>query len=678
MVIKTLLLACLLFATSCSFIKSVWNAPPPFRPMVRIAPAPVPEIAAIFSDDDSTSIAATRAWKSLILDAFNKVEGRNPNLLSFGEIRLLVESGFIRIGGSPMNSADRVISLLEFLGFHDRVTSAGVATLLDWFEGHRTEARRLHHLLNDPARSSRHLQTRELFELIHFAGSVFELHGGVPFTRDEWIRWLAPWIPSELPHAKSALPEEVALLLGLSATVCGENRNWGKCLHDLSATFRDASLAVDYILGRQDPRATPEEIRHSAMLLESRSKEWFEGHPPLPLRRITRLASALEVPEPEGESALFDWVPVLNPGSERDAISAELLVRLAGMVSKAILKSETGANPRDRIHEEVSSWLLERTRGRDQAEQLIRLGIRLIDTTTHLSNLIRAIRELPLDPSSVAHSLAPHPLPGIGELLQIGSDLLPDREAAPAGLDATGLLAWMRLYERLRSLNPRGLVDCGVEFRDDSRGKFLKRRTVLECLPRMVRDEFPRVYQDCLNWGFERTCGVVFDEILPNPDPGSIELEVHDADIIPLAGMLFERIYDFCDENRNGLLEAGGVRAGEKRCVAAVGVRIADALMDADFVKSTPKALRFLGWIRRPGPASRIAESGLARGSLSGTSWYRLLGSLFERMPASPGSVLSFLAEIMNTEKTRAIDLDQTGPLDSPGTELLYHRELSR
>ena len=379
-------------------------------------------------------------------------------------------------------------------------------------------------------------------------------------------------------------------------------------------------------------------------------------------------------------------MPVLNPAGEKTAISAEIPVKIAAIASDAILKTLDSPSEQARSHlplrsnlySGTSDWLIAITSRPKQEERLIRLGIQLLDTATFLENILAQLRELPVDESSAERSLEPHPVGALATLLRIGSEILPERKAPVFAIDTAGLAAWFEVYDELRSLNPRALLDCGVAFRESPRGKFLKRRTVMECLPRMIKEGFPRTYQECVGRGFERTCGVVFDEILPNPDPGSIELELHDADIIPFAGLLFERIYRHCDSDKSGTLDAGGFRTSEKRCVVDLGVRIAEALMEAGFVKSSGKARRLLGWIRRPVPASRIAESALARGTLEGIPWYRQIGSVFERMPASPGSVLSLLAEIMNADKTRAIEADQTGPVDSPGTELLYHREMSR
>jgi hypothetical protein len=155
--------------------------------------------------------------------------------------------------------------------------------------------------------------------------------------------------------------------------------------------------------------------------------------------------------------------------------------------------------------------------------------------------------------------------------------------------------AYAREFERFHELlvsEPRGGLP-------PVRARFVSIDQFREALPEILGRHFPRTAVSCHQWGWDESCGKAFLKIIPQSSehPGFIKLA--DLDLITILGASLEGLFDSCDGDGNGKLEAGvlgGILSGDDELDCAV-TRSKDAairLMDS-------KVLRIEGFWQRTG-----------------------------------------------------------------------------
>jgi hypothetical protein len=131
------------------------------------------------------------------------------------------------------------------------------------------------------------------------------------------------------------------------------------------------------------------------------------------------------------------------------------------------------------------------------------------------------------------------------------------------------------------------------------RARFVSVGQLRESLPQILGKHFPRMAASCHRWGWEQSCGKAFLKIIPQSEehPGFVKLA--DLDLITILGASLEGLFDSCDVDGNGRLEAGvlgGLLSGDDELDCAV-TRAKDAtlrLMDS-------QVLRIEGFWQRTG-----------------------------------------------------------------------------
>jgi hypothetical protein len=722
MIKSVLVLVIFSVISSCGFIKSIWNASAPLPALVHLQSNPLPNFSDIFNPNDQISAFAMAQWQGIIRDLFRKIEGAHQNSLSFKEIRILVESGLVKFGPDPKNSADRIIAVLEFLGFKKQVTAEGAETLLHWLVQHRCEARAAYLSLTEVHTKASPLTAAEVFNTLDFFGSLLELEGSEPVTPNMLAGWASPWIPDHPPHLRSALRSGADLLISLTSSFCGDGvdpnfwngKNTGKCIHQFVKTFKETAPALDFYFGIRSPFKDPETIRNATIALSSQAHSWFNEHPPLPVDRIIQFGKDLSLRTPSDPHDLFLWANDLDGSAQSDSISLNILTHLSEALTQTtesfllgiatlpapgpcaltdwtrcefsgeskILgqffdenihpvpgEKSLGLFSKVLLYRNLAEGIIQDLKGAQPdlsqsnlAERMTTLIPEILDCGTYLRNILNQIQDLPIENGNLHDTLKSYQFSGLVELIRLASEVIPNRVSLPpsagksADLDGTGLTGILYTYDRIRSMNPNTLNTFEIPIRSEGQNQYVKRKSVMDSLPGLLEHDFPKIYNSCLDYGFSRTCEIIFDEILSDSIPGTDEIEVQDLDVIPLAGILFERIYRHCDLNQDGKLIANRF-INEKKCIVDIGTRVAQGLMNAGFIKSEPKVRRLIALTQRFFGASWAAQAALTRGTLQGLRWYTVPGSRLTQRPASKGSVLSLIAEIMDPEKAAARDL---------------------
>ncbi len=105
------------------------------------------------------------------------------------------------------------------------------------------------------------------------------------------------------------------------------------------------------------------------------------------------------------------------------------------------------------------------------------------------------------------------------------------------------------------------------------RARFVSVEQLRESLPQILGRHFPRTAASCHHWGWTESCGKAFLKIIPQSDehPGFVKLA--DLDLITILGASIEGLFDSCDADGNGRLEAGvlgGLLSGDDELDCAV------------------------------------------------------------------------------------------------------------
>ncbi|MEK6578013.1 MAG: hypothetical protein AABZ55_02190, partial [Bdellovibrionota bacterium] len=106
-------------------------------------------------------------------------------------------------------------------------------------------------------------------------------------------------------------------------------------------------------------------------------------------------------------------------------------------------------------------------------------------------------------------------------------------------------------------------------------------------LGQAIRINYPRTYESCVKWGFEKSCAVALDEIVPNAYGHSEYITEGDLHVITLILSGVESLVDFCDYNHDGRIRTATQlgKYDELDCVFSRSTEIVKRLMDTNIIK---------------------------------------------------------------------------------------------
>lgn len=82
----------------------------------------------------------------------------------------------------------------------------------------------------------------------------------------------------------------------------------------------------------------------------------------------------------------------------------------------------------------------------------------------------------------------------------------------------------------------------------------VERASLIKNLPKILKDQFPRTYAACNKFGFDRSCGMTFDELLPAAPAGSRFIHANDLDLLTIVAVSMEGVIDSCDSDGDAKL----------------------------------------------------------------------------------------------------------------------------
>jgi hypothetical protein len=139
-------------------------------------------------------------------------------------------------------------------------------------------------------------------------------------------------------------------------------------------------------------------------------------------------------------------------------------------------------------------------------------------------------------------------LSNISNTFPTGSVIL-DRPAITAILTTLTSLPHYRQYALEEILgSPEAAQDA-------MNGDFMITREVYRAhIGDMLKRNFPRTYQRCNEFGFEKSCLIAFDEIMPSPDEARKYISQSDLDLATITAIGMEGVFDTCGKKKDGTL----------------------------------------------------------------------------------------------------------------------------
>ena len=334
---------------------------------------------------------------------------------------------------------------------------------------------------------------------------------------------------------------------------------------------------------------------------------------------------------------------------------------------------------------------------KDDIKDLITITVRLLDSNAFAQNVINRIQEKPVIIVNTEESIKTLRRQGLAEVAALAADLIPEREGGKRTilkkltaqvydaqkypsytLDRLGIATFIYVFDLMGNLRSQYMNDYDFNAVTEGPTTLIKRRKVVENLPRMLYDHFPRIYNECLDWGFERTCGVIFTEVLASAPQGKDVLEPVDLDMISLTSILLESMMNRCDRNHNDSLSTNNLDGfDEKHCLLTASGNLATRFMRANILednRTTNIILKVMKWLP---PARSAAKVALARGTMKGIGLRAVPLISLVSGPAKLGGVISLAAEFMDPDKVDAILAGTVGHHEDAGDELIYSNQLT-
>jgi hypothetical protein len=179
---------------------------------------------------------------------------------------------------------------------------------------------------------------------------------------------------------------------------------------------------------------------------------------------------------------------------------------------------------------------------------------------------------------------------------------------------------------------------------------FVRRQDVIERLPSILQQEFPRTYASCMEFGFERSCGIFLAEILPKTgDDGSDWITASNLDLITLTASGIESLVDSCDKNADSRLSWNLFDGkDELDCAFSSASDITRRLMESKIIRMDGLGKDIAKFVMRIIDSNFLTRPFGKVALMEGTKRHVLLAPLLmlKYRSASIGSIYAFAAEM--------------------------------
>ena len=222
--------------------------------------------------------------------------------------------------------------------------------------------------------------------------------------------------------------------------------------------------------------------------------------------------------------------------------------------------------------------------GSDDMMDLIRSGLQAYEVIhSFVVNILRKMNGLPFEEETTIREMQrSFNLKGLAKLITMTNDVLvlrtkedrKDFESAVKGLLAniTNIMPTSSLFlDQMAVTAVITLMDSLSDYRNaylefltgkqisifDRKGVeqyLISRDDFVAALPRMVARHFPRTFESRRKFGFERSCGIALDGVLPDSQRNPGMINVSDLDVMTIILSAMEGLLDGCDVDNDLVL----------------------------------------------------------------------------------------------------------------------------
>jgi hypothetical protein len=186
------------------------------------------------------------------------------------------------------------------------------------------------------------------------------------------------------------------------------------------------------------------------------------------------------------------------------------------------------------------------------------------------------------------------------------------------------------------------------------------RPSVIQALPKILERNFPRTLKSCQSFGFERSCGISMDEVLPPADPGGDWTSASDLDILTMITASLESLLDSCDYDGSGTL-GWNLFDGQDEldCTFTKFSSVTKRLMEAKIVnvEQEQRVRALLSSLNSIFITRSFAKVAMIKGTTSGIVAAPI--TLWFQKDASLGSIYALLAETLAKDRVKALENPQ-------------------
>lgn len=198
------------------------------------------------------------------------------------------------------------------------------------------------------------------------------------------------------------------------------------------------------------------------------------------------------------------------------------------------------------------------------------------------------------------------------------------------------------------------------------------RKSVVESLPALLADHFPRIYNECMRVGFAESCGVIFTEILPSPFAlNGTEITTNSLDPLTIGAVFIESMLERCDANHDEKISRNGYfRKTESQCVFYTSREVVLRLMNSKILENEASKRTLFDVASRFPLVRWSGEVAMINGKSKDIGLWSTLTIPFKRK-GRYGQILRFAAKVMDPAKVNAL---RSGKIksDDPGDEVIF------
>ena len=188
---------------------------------------------------------------------------------------------------------------------------------------------------------------------------------------------------------------------------------------------------------------------------------------------------------------------------------------------------------------------------------------------------------------------------------------------------------------------------------------YVSRSLFFKHLPDVLEKFFPRTYASCNEFGFEKSCQIAFEALIPDSPKHPDQLNPGDLDVVSILAMGAEGLLDYCDRSHDNRLSWNFFDGNDELdCAETRAKEVIKRLIEAKIIRmDDPKNAERTQILLNLQSANAIFRIAMKSAMMRGSSEYLLLNIplFWFRSHASLGSIYGLISDIADPTRARSI-----------------------